>query len=287
MGTLTAGQIFGICLDAGFTRDQAVTWTAIALAESGGDPAAHNPHGEDSWGLWQINVDPAVRPNRWGDLTDPVINARAAYEVSRGGTDLRPWTVTHDSNAGTDRDYRNFMDEARAAAGGGELGDFSGVRGADEAPPAPGDDPAAPAAPAPAPAPAPDDPDTDLDGATDAFEMAHGTDPLLPDSDADGLTDGFELTHGLDATTFDTDGDGLSDRHEVRVGSDAASFDTDGDGVVDAVELAVGRDPRHGLAPGTAAGDQDDDGLSDAWEAAIGTDPTTGDSDGDGVADGV
>lgn len=39
--------------------DQAVTLTAIALAESGGNSGAHAPHGEDSRGLWQINVDPA------------------------------------------------------------------------------------------------------------------------------------------------------------------------------------------------------------------------------------
>ena len=41
--------------------DHAVTWTAIAMAESGGSTGAHNPHGEDSRGLWQINVDPAQR----------------------------------------------------------------------------------------------------------------------------------------------------------------------------------------------------------------------------------
>jgi hypothetical protein len=30
--------------------------TAIALAESGGNSRAHNPVGEDSRGLWQINA---------------------------------------------------------------------------------------------------------------------------------------------------------------------------------------------------------------------------------------
>ena len=289
MGTLNAEQIFQVCLDAGFTRDQAVTWTAIALAESGGDTAAHNPRGEDSWGLWQINVDPAVRPNHWGDLTDPAVNAQAAYEVSQGGTDMRPWTVTHDSNAGTDHDYRNFMDEAQAAAGGDGTGDFSGVSGYHDGSPTGGDqgDPGTAAIPPVDPGA---DTDSDHDGATDAFEMSHGTDPRVPDSDSDGLTDGFELTHDLDATTFDSDGDGLSDRHEVRVGSDALSTDSDADGVQDAVELSLGRDTRHGLRPDVAPGvdgDSDDDGLSDAWEAAVGTDPTSGDSDQDGVADVV
>ena len=41
----------------GYQTDDAVTWTAIAVAESGVNPDAHNPHGEDSRGLWQINVD--------------------------------------------------------------------------------------------------------------------------------------------------------------------------------------------------------------------------------------
>ena len=95
MSILTATEIYNVCLQAGFTPDQAVTWTAIALAESGGNTEAHNPHGEDSWGLWQVNVDPDVRDNAWGNLSDPSANARAAYEISRGGTDMRPWTTTH------------------------------------------------------------------------------------------------------------------------------------------------------------------------------------------------
>ena len=43
--------------------DNAVTWTAIAMAESGGNTDVHNPHGEDSRGLWQINLDPAQTDN--------------------------------------------------------------------------------------------------------------------------------------------------------------------------------------------------------------------------------
>jgi prepilin-type processing-associated H-X9-DG protein len=53
-------------------KDDAATMTAIALAESGGNTDAHNPHGEDSRGLWQINVDPAqtndVQKGEW--ITD-------------------------------------------------------------------------------------------------------------------------------------------------------------------------------------------------------------------------
>jgi Lysozyme like domain len=42
-----------------FSFSNEPTWTAIGMAESGGNTDAHAPHGEDSWGLWQIDVDPA------------------------------------------------------------------------------------------------------------------------------------------------------------------------------------------------------------------------------------
>ena len=50
MAVLSAKDIFTYALQAGFTPDEAVTMTAIALAESGGNTGAHNPKGEDSLG---------------------------------------------------------------------------------------------------------------------------------------------------------------------------------------------------------------------------------------------
>jgi murein DD-endopeptidase MepM/ murein hydrolase activator NlpD len=126
---LSADEIYQCAVEAGFTPDQAVTFTAIALAESGGETGAHNTTGEDSRGLWQINVGPGVRPNVWGDLSDPHIAARAAYDVSGGGVNFSPWTVTHDHNAGTNHDYRQFADVARAASQGAGQGNFAGVEG--------------------------------------------------------------------------------------------------------------------------------------------------------------
>ena len=49
-------EVYGFARAAGFSPDQAVTMTAIAMAESGGRSGARNPVGEDSRGLWQINV---------------------------------------------------------------------------------------------------------------------------------------------------------------------------------------------------------------------------------------
>ena len=125
--TLSIREIYDAALEAGFSHQQAATWTAIALAESGGRTRAVNDRGEHSVGLWQINIDPEVRGNSWGDLSDPGINAKAAFEVSRHGRDMRPWTTTHDTNKGTARDYRTYLDEVEATVG--VKGDWRGVHG--------------------------------------------------------------------------------------------------------------------------------------------------------------
>lgn len=113
MRTYSAEQIYGFALSAGFTPEAATTMTAIALAESGGRTGAHNSTGEDSRGLWQINA--AAHPDlaRRYDLYDPVHNARAAFEVSGGGKDVSPWTVTH---GGSSARYLQYQDDAQAAA---------------------------------------------------------------------------------------------------------------------------------------------------------------------------
>jgi cell wall-associated NlpC family hydrolase len=116
MATLSPEEIYRVALQAGFPPDRAEIFTAIALAESRGNTEANAAGSEDSRGLWQINVSPGVRENTWGDLSDPLTNARAAYEISGGGMNLRPWSVTHQKHAGTQQDYRSWSDEARAAA---------------------------------------------------------------------------------------------------------------------------------------------------------------------------
>ncbi|MBK7621726.1 MAG: transglycosylase SLT domain-containing protein [Kineosporiaceae bacterium] len=116
MERLTPLEIYQAALQAGFSRQDAVTWTAIALAESSGNPRAHATQGEDSRGLWQINLN--AHTNHWGDLYDPVVNARAAYEISGGGKRLQPWSVTHAANAGTARDYRRYLTRRRCCRPG-------------------------------------------------------------------------------------------------------------------------------------------------------------------------
>ena len=104
--------------------------TAIALAESGGNSRAHNPHGEDSRGLWQINARAHPGLAERFNLYDPLQNARAAFSVSRSGADISPWTVTH---GGSGARYLRYRDEAQQAAvsygDGADRGVWTGTPG--------------------------------------------------------------------------------------------------------------------------------------------------------------
>jgi lysozyme-like protein/NlpC/P60 family protein len=120
MARYTAEQIYAFAREAGFSPDQAATMTAVALAESGGNGGARNPNGEDSRGLWQINVRSHPDLAKY-DLYDPVQNAKAAYQVSQSGGDVSPWTTTH---GGLSAKYLRYRSDAEAAASA--YGDGSG-----------------------------------------------------------------------------------------------------------------------------------------------------------------
>ncbi|MCW6006153.1 C40 family peptidase [Micromonospora sp. CPCC 205371] len=113
MPRFSAEQIYSFARQAGFSPDEAATMTAIALAESGGRSDAHNPVGEDSRGLWQINARAHKKLAEDLNLFDPVQNAKAAFAVSRQGADITPWTVTH---GGMSARYLRFKQEAQDAA---------------------------------------------------------------------------------------------------------------------------------------------------------------------------
>jgi hypothetical protein len=64
----------------------------IARCESGWRADAHNPRGEDSRGLFQINVGPGAHPELAAvDLYDPDVNARHAYQIYKAAGSWRPW----------------------------------------------------------------------------------------------------------------------------------------------------------------------------------------------------
>jgi hypothetical protein len=117
MANLTAGQIKGYASAAGFQGNDLNIAVAVALAESGGNPSAHNPKPpDDSYGLWQINMLGSMGPARRKqyklskneDLYDPATNARVAYGIFKGSG----WSAWTTYTRGT---YKKYMTDAGGA----------------------------------------------------------------------------------------------------------------------------------------------------------------------------
>lgn len=136
MSRLSPEQIARHAHDAGFRGEDLTIAVAVALAESGGDPRAHNDVPPDnSYGLWQINMLGALGPARrreFGlesnrELFDPAENAKAANRISGDGRSWTPWS-TYTNGA-----YRQYLDEARrgvkALRDNGSRGGSGGGRG--------------------------------------------------------------------------------------------------------------------------------------------------------------
>lgn len=100
--TLNPQQIASLWIQAGGDPKQAGTMTAIAMAESGGNPNAHNPSGAS--GLWQILGKPFA-----GNAFDPLTNAKMAvakYKTQGFGA----WQ-TYTNGA-----YKQYLSQASSAA---------------------------------------------------------------------------------------------------------------------------------------------------------------------------
>lgn len=118
-GKLSSEQIAQYAANAGFTGQDLKIAVAVALAESGGNPRAHNPVGkDDSYGLWQINMRGGLGPERRKlfdisnneQLYDPAVNAKAAYLIwKRNGWDA--WTTY------THKKYEAFLSGLSASGG--------------------------------------------------------------------------------------------------------------------------------------------------------------------------
>jgi hypothetical protein len=88
---LTLAQLHDLAVRHGFADPD--TAAAIAMAESGGNPAARGDLNLGvSIGLWQVNLrwHPECRDM---DLTDPDVNAQCALSISRGGTHWTAWST--------------------------------------------------------------------------------------------------------------------------------------------------------------------------------------------------
>lgn len=100
-GALTPDQIGQYAGQGGFMGYEHEVAVAVAEAESGGRPDAVGDGGT-SLGLWQIHL-PAHPDVSRACAVDPPCAARAAFQISRGGTDWTPWS-TYTSGA-----YLAFM----------------------------------------------------------------------------------------------------------------------------------------------------------------------------------
>src|SRR5579859_1810108 len=88
-----ANEIYALARQAGFSVQDAVTATAIALAESSGTTNNWNNNaatGDNSLGLWQINRgvnDQFASRGTPEALVNPQLNAKAAFDLftARGG----------------------------------------------------------------------------------------------------------------------------------------------------------------------------------------------------------
>lgn len=118
-GTLSFAQIEAIAMKAGAKPAQAVILAAIAKAESGGSVTAHNPDantGDNSYGLWQINMFGSMGPARLqeyglssnNDLFDPLTNAKIAVKMMNA-SGFEPWSTY------TSGKYQQFVSQAEQA----------------------------------------------------------------------------------------------------------------------------------------------------------------------------
>lgn len=99
-GGLTWDEVENYWIQSGGNPQAASMAAAVADASSGLDASVTrtNPDGSTSVGLWLIPKN-GIPPG----TTDPVANARAAVQLSRGGTDWSQWCVTwSDNNCGQD-----------------------------------------------------------------------------------------------------------------------------------------------------------------------------------------
>jgi hypothetical protein len=221
MAVLTIREIYDTARTAGFGEREAVIWTAIALAESGGRTDDPDPAGAGG-GLWRISSLPGVDRTRWGDLTDPGSSARAAFAISRQGRDLSPWTTSRSVAQGTPPDFRSRVSQVEQEIGVSASYDQIDQGRGFGGPPAPWNQPGA------QPTIGGTAGDSDHDGLSDVFERLVGTDSASVDSDRDTLSDGYEARTGTDPLSADTDRDGFADGFEVAQHGDPSSPDASG-----------------------------------------------------------
>lgn len=118
-------DLYNVAVNAGFDSDTAVTMAAVAMRESGGCPTAHNPGpGEDSYGLWQINVQgnpgilSALGLSDPTQLYNPDTNAEAAFYLYAGNP-ANLDTAWYINRPGYKEAYQQYLPIVEASIGQG------------------------------------------------------------------------------------------------------------------------------------------------------------------------
>lgn len=112
-------SVAGMLSQRGLSQDEAITMTAIMMAESGGRPDVVNNNrntGDLSYGLFQINMIDGLGPARmkqfglgsYDDLKNPEKNVEAAVQIMRS-SGLSAW------GAYTNGSYKKYLEQARNA----------------------------------------------------------------------------------------------------------------------------------------------------------------------------
>jgi hypothetical protein len=114
MANLTMAQLIADAQKAGFTGSSANTISAIAEAESGGNPLASNTVGNSAGtdrGVLEINSFYHSEVSN-ACAFDPQCAFDAAFTISSGGTNFTPWT-TFTSGA-----YQQFLNNSGISSSG-------------------------------------------------------------------------------------------------------------------------------------------------------------------------
>jgi hypothetical protein len=117
---LSDTELVGLLSAVGFEGKALKVAYAVAKKESNGRPLAHNGNqntGDNSYGIFQINMIADLgdaRRDKFNlksntQLFDPVINAKIAFFMTRGGEDWSSWKIVPGQNNG--ERYQQYLKE--------------------------------------------------------------------------------------------------------------------------------------------------------------------------------
>ena len=117
---LSDTDLVGLLSAVGFEGTALKVAYAVAKKESNGRPLAHNGDqttGDNSYGIFQINMIADLGPTRLEkfnlksntQLFDPVINAKIAFFMTRGGEDWSSWKIVPGQHNG--ERYQQYLKE--------------------------------------------------------------------------------------------------------------------------------------------------------------------------------